>query len=60
LRRDQLGVRFYRQKPLGPYIVDFHAPRASLVVELEAVSTPTIRRRKRRTRSGMPGWRRGD
>lgn len=35
LRRDQLGVRFYRQKPLGPYIVDFHAPKASLVVELD-------------------------
>ncbi len=35
LRRDQLGVRFYRQKPLGPYIVDFHAPKARLVVELD-------------------------
>jgi len=35
LRRDQLGVRFYRQKPLGPYIVDFHAPKAKLVIELD-------------------------
>jgi len=35
LRRDQLGVRFYRQKPLGPYIVDFHAPKANLVIELD-------------------------
>ena len=35
LRRDQFGVRFYRQKPLGPYIVDFHSPRARLVIELD-------------------------
>lgn len=35
LRRDQLGVRFYRQRPLGPYILDFYAPKAGLVVELD-------------------------
>lgn len=35
LRRDQLGVRFYRQRPLGPYILDFYAPKAKLVVELD-------------------------
>jgi len=35
LRRDQLGIRFYRQRPLGPYILDFYAPRAGLVVELD-------------------------
>jgi len=35
LRRDQLGVRFYRQHPLGPYILDFYAPKAKLVVELD-------------------------
>lgn len=35
LRRDQLGTRFYRQRPLGPYILDFYAPRARLVVELD-------------------------
>jgi very-short-patch-repair endonuclease len=29
-----LGVQFYRQKPLGLYIVDFHAPAAKLVVEV--------------------------
>jgi very-short-patch-repair endonuclease len=28
-------VQFYRQKPLGPYIVDFYAPAAGLVVELD-------------------------
>lgn len=30
-----LGVQFYRQKPLGPYIVDFYAPRVNLVVEVD-------------------------
>lgn len=36
LRRKQLnGVQFYRQKPLGPYIVDFFAPSAGLVVEVD-------------------------
>ena len=36
LRRKQiLGVQFYRQKPLGQYVVDFYAPRARLVVEVD-------------------------
>jgi very-short-patch-repair endonuclease len=36
LRRKQvLEVQFYRQKPLGPYIVDFYAPRANLVIEVD-------------------------
>ena len=36
LRRKQLhGVQFYRQRPLGHYIVDFYAPAAKLVVELD-------------------------
>jgi very-short-patch-repair endonuclease len=35
LRHDQLGVRCYRQKPLGKYIVDFYLPKAKLVVELD-------------------------
>jgi very-short-patch-repair endonuclease len=30
-----LGVQFYRQKPLGNYIVDFFAPKANLVVEVD-------------------------
>jgi very-short-patch-repair endonuclease len=28
-------VQFYRQKPIGRYIVDFYAPAAGLVVELD-------------------------
>ncbi len=36
LRRKQIcGVQFYRQKPIGPYVVDFYAPAAKLVVEVD-------------------------
>lgn len=36
LRRKQLrGVQFYRQKPIGPYIVDFYAAEGKLVVEVD-------------------------
>jgi very-short-patch-repair endonuclease len=36
LRRKQiLGLHFYRQKPLGNFIVDFYAPKANLVVEVD-------------------------
>ena len=36
LRRKQLrGVQFYRQKPIGNYIVDFYSPKAKLVVEVD-------------------------
>lgn len=36
LRRRQLrGVQFYRQKPIGPYIVDFYAAQGMLAVEVD-------------------------
>lgn len=36
LRRKQLhGVQFYRQKPLGEYVVDFYAPAVCLVIEVD-------------------------
>jgi very-short-patch-repair endonuclease len=36
IRRKPLhGVQFYRQKPIGRYIVDFYAPAARLVIELD-------------------------
>jgi len=36
LRRKQInGWQFYRQKPIGQYIVDFYSPEAGLVVELD-------------------------
>jgi len=30
-----LDVQFYRQKPIGPYIVDFYCHAAALVVEVD-------------------------
>ncbi len=47
LRRDQLGVRFYRQRPFGQYILDFYAPKAGLVIELDGSQhrdDPSIRK----------------
>lgn len=36
LRRKQInGWQFYRQKPLGPYIVDFYCAAAHLVIEID-------------------------
>jgi very-short-patch-repair endonuclease len=36
LRGKQLsGIQFYRQKPIVEYIVDFFAPKAKLVVEID-------------------------
>lgn len=36
LRRKQMGMlRFRRQQPIGPYIVDFYCSAAKLVIELD-------------------------
>ena len=35
LRKQLNDVQFYRQKPIGSYIVDFYAPAARLVVEVD-------------------------
>ena len=36
LRRKQLrGIQFYRQKPVGPYIVDFYTAQGKLVIALD-------------------------
>jgi len=36
IRMRQLkGYHFYRQKPIGDYIVDFFCPRAKLVIEID-------------------------
>ena len=41
LRRKQVqAVQFYRQKPIGNYIVDFYAPMARIVVEVDASQIP--------------------
>jgi very-short-patch-repair endonuclease len=46
-----LGVQFYRQKPIGGYIVDFIALRGKLVVEVDGsqhIEGNNIERDKRR------------
>jgi very-short-patch-repair endonuclease len=35
LRGSKLGIRFRRQFGVGPYIVDFYAPRAQLIIEVD-------------------------
>lgn len=35
LRREQLGVRFRRQEPIGPYIVDFVCFEQRLIIEAD-------------------------
>jgi very-short-patch-repair endonuclease len=36
LRRKQLlSVQVYRQKPIGPYIVDFYVPQVGLIIEID-------------------------
>jgi hypothetical protein len=54
LRPSQLGVRFRRQCPIGPYIADFacHAPK--LIIELTAASTQSQNGR-RTTSDGRSG-----
>ena len=44
LRRQQLGVKFRRQHPIGPYIADFYSWEAGLVVEVDGDThfTPEI------------------
>ena len=38
LRRSQLGVRFRRQEPIGPYIADFVCHSHRLVVEVDGMT----------------------
>ena len=34
-KKQVLGVQFYRQRPIGSYIVDFYAPAVNLVIEAD-------------------------
>ncbi len=38
LRRQQQGLRFRRQHPIGPFILDFYCPAAKLCVEIDGPS----------------------
>jgi very-short-patch-repair endonuclease len=35
LRRNQTGLRFRREHPVGPYVLDFYCPSARLCVEVD-------------------------
>lgn len=35
IRSSQLGVKFRRQAPLGPYVLDFFCPVLRLVIEID-------------------------
>jgi very-short-patch-repair endonuclease len=36
LKRKQInGLTFYRQRPIGPYVIDFYCARARLVIEVD-------------------------
>jgi very-short-patch-repair endonuclease len=35
IRHNHLGYTFYRQKPIGEYIVDFYCPKRRLVIEVD-------------------------
>lgn len=36
IRKKQLkGIKFYRQRPVGKYIVDFYCPSKNLVIEVD-------------------------
>jgi very-short-patch-repair endonuclease len=43
LRRAQLmGLRFRRQHPIGPYIVDFYCPSARLALEVDGLAHDNV------------------
>ena len=42
-----MGVQFYLQKPIGNYIVDFFAPKAKLVVEVEGLQHKQTKHEKK-------------
>ena len=47
------NIQFYRQKPIGNYIVDFYAPSAKLIIEVDGsqhFEKENMRRDKKRDR----------
>jgi tRNA modification GTPase len=47
LREHQLGVKFRRQHPIGPYVADFYSRQANLVIEVDGDSHATNEQRAR-------------
>jgi very-short-patch-repair endonuclease len=57
LRRRQLGVKFRRQHPIGPYVADLASPSARLVVEIDGVTHETAYDEHRDRWMEARGWR---
>lgn len=57
LRAKQLGVKFRRQHPIGPYIVDFACVRARLAVEVDGDTHNDAYDVHRDAWLGVRGWR---
>lgn len=39
LKKDKLGYRFLRQRPIDKYIVDFYCPSLNLVIEIDGAAS---------------------
>jgi very-short-patch-repair endonuclease len=35
LKKRPLGTKWWRQKPLGPYIADFYCPALQMIIEID-------------------------
>src|SRR2546423_5433103 len=57
LRAKRLGVKFRRQHPIGPYIVDFACVQARLAVEIDGDLHDDAYDRHRDAWLGVRGWR---
>lgn len=38
LRKSPLGVRFRRQHPLGPYVLDFYCAEVKVAIEIDGIA----------------------
>ena len=57
LRAKQLGVKFRRQHPIGPYIADFACVQAKLLLEIDGDTHETAYDMRRDAWLGALGWR---
>ena len=45
--RQMAGVKFRRQQPIGPFVVDFCAPRLRLIIEIDGPVHDALQERER-------------
>ena len=56
IRRQQLGVRFRRQLPIGPYFADFACLSPKLIVEIDGGHHGDQRDKRRYAYMKQHGW----